>query len=188
MKYYTVEQVSKAIGKSPETVRRLLRNGEGPLAVAKPTTSKSGWKIPEDALKKFLATYPKYMTDFARDLLSPSSTLPLLIGGIIGGLVSFIALKGSKKVTSEMVKDHIQEELSNNEKIVKSKTNAIEKKKEEIEKKKEEIAKLQAEIDSLNLELTEAQTEVEKFSYALEELDFNEITESINKELDKKKC
>ena len=181
MKYYTVEQVSKAIGKSPETVRRLLRNGEGPLAVAKPTSSKSGWKIPEDALKKFLATYPKYMTDFARDLLSPSSTLPLLIGGIIGGLVSFIALKGSKKVTSEMVKDHIQEELSNNEKIVKSKTNAI-------EKKKEEIAKLQAEIDSLNLELTEAQTEVEKFSYALEELDFNEITESINKELDKKKC
>ena len=177
MKYYTVEQVSKAIGKSPETVRRLLRNSDIMLSIAKPTSSKSGWKIPEDALIKFLEKYPKYMTNAAKELLSSTATLPL-IAAVVSTVVSLLLLNKSKKVTSEMVQNYIKEELSKNEKIVTSKNKTI-------EKKKEEIAKLQAEIDSLNLELTEAQTEVEKYSFALEQLDFNEIAESINKELDK---
>ena len=176
MRYYTVEQVAEAIGKSPETVRRLLRDNNSILTAPKPTSSKSGWKIPEDSLRRFLETSPKYMTTAARDLLSSSSTIPFIIGGIVGGIVTILATRKKREVTADQIKEYINQEITKNEKNAK-------KVEQDISKKQKKINELQAEIDGLQIELENSQKTLRNYQYALSEINCEELAESINQNL-----
>ena len=58
MKTYTVNQISKMLGTSQETVRRWIRSGE--LKADRGASKKEGNVIKEDDFREFLRNHPKY--------------------------------------------------------------------------------------------------------------------------------
>lgn len=163
MKEYTVEEVSNALGKSPETVRRLIRTDK--IKVPAANSSKEGFKISEAALKEFLSSTPRYMTAAATSLIS-TPALPIALTGVITAVVAGIITKKNKKVTAQQVENHVKKQLEKNQKIAQENIAKI----HELEKKKE---KLQAELDH-------AETEIATYRQALDELDFEQIAKEIN--------
>lgn len=167
MKYYTVNQVAKALGKTDETVRNLIRTNQ--IKLPNQTPSKAGYKISDEALKEFLKNSPKYMTTAAASLIA-SPALPVAMAGIITSIVIGVVTKSKKKVTPERIKEMLQDTIEKNEKIV--------------VKKMKKISSLQAEIKEAEDELTAAEEAVTKYKRALEELDFSEIANEINQSID----
>ena len=160
---FTVEQVSDALGKSPETVRRLVRTDK--IQVPTRSSSKAEIKIPEESLKKFLSETPKYMTTKAANLLS-NNALPIAMAGIIAAIVASFLSGKSKKISADQVKKYVEKEIQKNESLVA--TNV------------KEINILKAKTKSLEAELERAEQQIANYKKALAELDFEDIAENIN--------
>lgn len=165
MNQYTVEEIAKLLGKSPETVRRLIRTGA--LSAPKINSTKEGFKITTEALKTFLDKYPKYLNKASAALIS-SGALALPMVGLVAGIVSGLMVKNKNNITADQV-----------EKIVINKVASLEKKSEDY------IAKIQAleqKKKELQDELEIIQNQILSYRNATKE-DFISIADNINENI-----
>ena len=161
MKMYTVKEVSELLSIDQETVRRWIRNGKLSATI---DSKKGGNKISQDALNKFLQSAPKYATKLTESISSPMG-LSFVIGGLLGGLIAAVLCDSKPKKLSD--KDV--------EKFLKDKITSCER---SIQDKKLKIKELEEEI-------TKNQKELEKYSIALNRLDFKVVAEQINNDIQK---
>lgn len=161
MKTYTVEQIANATGKSPETIRRLVRNKK--IKAPQKNSSKEGFLISEEALKDFFDEFPRYFTPAASLLLS--SSLPMAMPAILVG-VAASAINKNKQMTEKDVKYFVDKKIKENTKIVES--------------RKESIKKLKKEMKRLQSEMEKAQDNLSMYQRAINELNFKELADEVN--------
>lgn len=153
MQFYTVKQVAETLKTNEETVRRWIRTGK---LEAIQNSKKEGNLISADALNKFVKETPKY----TETLLKSSFAFSAILGGLLGGVVAFLDKNKKKKVTPQDI-----------ERVIKKK---IELHQNNIDKKTSTLKQLEKEIE-------EEKCELEKYKYALESLDLQEMAVEINK-------
>ena len=156
MAFYSVRQVAAMLGKDEETIRRWIRGGK---LAATQASKKGGTVITSADLKDFVSRFPKYAPAVAASLALSPATLSIIIGGLLVGLASIIKSKG--KLTEQDVEDFLERKIEAHEKAVLE--------------KKQEIEKLQQEIN-------ENEKNIEKYKYALVNLDLKLLAEEINDE------
>ena len=174
MKEYTVEEIAAAINRNPETVRRLLRSNA--IKANAPSSSKEGWRISQAALKEFLEKTPKYMTTAAAALVSSHAALPIALGGLITGVVTATILSRKKSVTAEQIKDYVSSEIKKSGQKVKQKE-------KQLKKMQMEMDDLKNRIETISKELDEAQGDLDSYSQALSQLNFDDLAVEINRKL-----
>lgn len=139
---------------NPETIRRWIRTGK---LNAVQYSRKSGNIISEDELQRFIRNTPKYASLATGALAATSFGLSLVAGGLVS---TFFLKKHTKVLPSDI-----------NRVITKNITDG----KASIKRKKEMINQLQGEI-------AEEQQRIERYEYALNNFDLQEIADEINKE------
>jgi len=158
---YTVKEVSELLSIDQETVRRWIRNGKLSASI---DSKKSGNRISQDALNKFLQSAPKYATKLTESITSPIG-LSFVVGGLLGGLIAaFLHDSNSKKISDKDVEKFLNEKIDSYEKSIQDKRNQI----KELEK-----------------EIIKSEKELEKYSIALNRLDFKVVAEQINNNIQK---
>lgn len=158
MAEYNVKQISEMLGINPETVRRWIRSGK---LAAEQSSKKDGNVVSQEALVSFLKEMPKY-SGFVAGLVAASAPMvgiPLVVGSLTGGLITAMGMKKGTKITAEYIQNYLSSEIR--------KLNTS------IAKKKETVKQLQADIDSEEQKIAE-------LTYAMENLDLQEIANSIN--------
>ena len=158
MASYTVKQIADMLNTNEETVRRWIRSGK---LDATWVSKKSGNVISSAALNKFIKETPKYAGALTAALVTSPIAMSVVVGGLLGGMIAFMDGKKNSSVSSADVKAFLKKKIASYEKSLKS--------------KKAELAKLQSEIDS-------EQQELEKYTYALENLDLNVLANEMNSE------
>ena len=139
MKSYSVEEISKMLGKNPETVRRWIRSGK---LKATQDSRKKGNLVTDAELSRFLRTSGK-MAAVAGGLLAGNPLLGLgaaLIGSSAATVYSAVANKNNADSIEQVSKEYLQEVLTG--KIIEC-NGAIKKKKAEITVLEEEIKEQQ---------------------------------------------
>lgn len=154
MDSYTVKQVAELLSTNEETVRRWIRSEK---LGASMTSKKSGHIITADALSHFVKTTPKYASALTSSAASSPFALSVIVGGLLGSM--FALVEGNKRVTAKDVEIFLKEKI-------KGHVQAIEKKEAQLQKIKAEIA--------------EERQNLEKYQYALENLDLSVIAENVN--------
>ena len=154
MNSYTVKQVSQLLKTNEETVRRWIRSGKLSATLE---SKKGGHTISSESLNDFINQAPKYAPILSASLAASTLTMSAVIGSVIGG---FLALADSNRnLSAGDVESFLKRKISVHEKSLK--------------KKEIQLRKLQEEIE------TESQ-DLAKYQYALENLDLNEIANSMN--------
>lgn len=156
MNSYTVRQIADMLKTNEETVRRWIRSGK---LVATQGSKKSGNVVTSAALNQFISETPKYAKAVAASLATSPFALSVVVGGLLGGLFSLMDENKAEAVTSTDVEDLLKRRISLHEKRLRTKKAAIQ--------------KLQAEID-------DEQQNLDKYQYALENLDLELIATEIN--------
>lgn len=154
MESYTVKQVSKLLKTNEETVRRWIRSGK---LTATLVSKKSGHTISADSLNAFVKQTPKYAPVLASSLAASTLTMSAVIGSVIGGLLALA--DSNRKVSAIDVESSLKRKISAQEKLLKKKEAQLKKLHEEIETERQDLA---------------------KYQFALDNLDLNEIAESMN--------
>ncbi len=152
---YTVKQVANMFKTNEETVRRWIRSGK---LTASRSSKKAGNVITSAALNQFVTKTPKYAAVLAASVATSPLALSALVGGLIGGIFALADTK-EDAITAVDVEKMIQREIA-------------------IHKKK--IEKKQAEVDKLQTEIRIEEQELEKYKYALENLDLKMMATEIN--------
>lgn len=156
MKTFTVKQVAEILKTNEETVRRWIRSGKLGATL---NSKKSGHVISADSLNRFLSSTPKYAATVKESFAVSPLALSIVMGSVLGGLV---ALTGNtKRVTSKDVERCIKEKIRDYEKSV--------------AKKEAQLAKLQEEI-------AQERQMMDKYQYALANLDLEAIADGVNAE------
>lgn len=153
MKTYTVRDISKMLGKNPETVRRWIRDGK---LKAGQDSRKGGNYVTEAELQKFLRGTPKYAA-LAGGLAAaalPGVGLPIAIGGIVGGILGFIGADINSKDGQIDPADVIRAVEKNIDKFNES----IERKRETIAQLEEEILADEQQIEALKVTLDQVKS------------------------------
>lgn len=154
MQFYTVKQVAEILNTNEETVRRWIRTGK---LEAIQNSKKEGNLISADALNKFVKETPKYN----ETLLKSTFGVSAIMGALLGGVVAFIDKNKKKKVTQQDIERVINKKIELHQKNIDKKTSALKQLEKEIEEEKSEL---------------------EKYKYALENLDLQKMAIEINKE------
>lgn len=154
MQFYTVKQVAEILKTKEETVRRWIRTGK---LEAIQNSKKEGNLISADALSKFVKETPKY----TETLLKSPFAFSAIIGGLFGAMVTLLNRNKKKMVTSQDIERVIKEKIEVHQKNIKIKTSALKQLEKEIESEK---------------------CELEKYTYALENLDLQEMANEMNKD------
>lgn len=154
MESYTVKQVAELLSTNEETVRRWIRSGKLGASL---TSKKSGHIITADALNNFVKTTPKYASALASSAASSPFAISVIVGSLLGSM--FALVEGNKRVTAKDVENFLK-------KKVKGHSQTIEKKEAQLQKIKAEIA--------------EERQNLEKYQYALDNLDLTVIAENVN--------
>lgn len=154
MNAYTVKQVAQILKTNEETVRRWIRSGKLSATL---TSKKTGHVITADALNHFIKQTPKYGTALTASVASSSVALSMLLGGLIGSLIALV--DSDKKTTAKDVEGFLKKKINAHEK-------SLTKKEMQVQKLKEEIA--------------EERRELERYQYALNNLDLNVVAEKMN--------
>lgn len=158
MATYTVKQISEMLKTSEETVRRWIRTGA--LGAEKATSRKKGSTVSAEDLTRFIAKNPKFTAAATASLaFSSPAIISVVIGGLAGGLLSLPDSKKSKDISSKDVEAFLNKKIHAHERKIKALT-------ENLERIQEEIS-----IEKLNLE---------KYKYAIENLDLNVIADEVN--------
>lgn len=158
---YTVKEVSELLSIEQETVRRWIRSGK--LSATK-DSKKSGNRISQDALNKFLQSAPKYSTKVAGSISSQIG-LSFVVGGLLGGLIAaFLRDSNKKKISDKDIENFLNDKIFSYKKSIRD--------------KKIQIKELEKEI--INIE-----KELEKYTIALNNLDFNVVADQINNNIQK---
>ena len=147
MDFYTVKQVAQLLKTNEETVRRWIRSGK---LTASLTSKKGGHVISGEALDVFVKEMPKYAPILAMSLAATSFTMSAVIGSVIGGLIAVADL--SKKVTAKDVESFLKKKIAAQQKSLERKEAQLKKLQEEIEQDRKGIAKYQFALENLDLE------------------------------------
>lgn len=156
---YTVKQISELLDVDSETVRRWIRAQK--LKGTK-NSKKTGFVVSESELKRFLNSIPKY-SGIAAGLVAtavPTVGVPIAVGTLLGSLAGSFWVGKDKCITPNDIIDHIHNEIL--------KTNLA-------------IYQKQATIQQLQVEIEENSRYIERLQNLLENADFNEMTEKINR-------
>lgn len=157
MNSYTVKQIADMLKTNEETVRRWIRSGK---LVATQDSKKSGNVVSSEALKQFVKKTPKYAPIVAASLVSTPIAMSFVVGSLLGNLYTMVKEKDNESVTSKDVENFLKKKI------------AIHKK--QIEKKEEELKIIQEKIE-------EEKRDIEKYQYALDNLDLKLLVDEINK-------
>ena len=156
MTFYTVKQIANMLKTNEETVRRWIRSGK---LVASQNSKKGGNIVSSEALNQFIKNTPKYAPIIAASLSTTPMALSVVVGGLLGGLIALKdEIKG--KVSETDVEAFLKKKISAHEKNIK--------------RKKVELEKLQMEIE-------EEQQNLDKYQYALNNLDLKLIASEMSK-------
>ncbi len=158
---YNVRQISELLNVDTETVRRWIRTNK--LKGTK-TSKKTGFVVPEAELKRFLNNIPKY-SGVAAGLMAatiPGVGFPITAGALVAKIISSLFINNNRDntVTSDDIIDYV---------------------KEEIKKEKAMILQKEEAIQQLKIEIQEKQEHIEGLRYLLDNTDFQQIADSINK-------
>lgn len=158
---YNVKQISELLDVDSETVRRWIRTNK--LKGTK-SSKKAGFVVSEAELKRFLNNVPKYSGIAAGLMVTalPGVGFPIAAGALFGSLIRSIINNGNNEIT-----------VTSNDII-----NYI---KKEVEKESATILQKKSAIQQLELEIKEKQKHVEELQYLLENANFQQISDSINK-------
>ena len=156
MKNYTVKQIAEMLKTNEETVRRWIRSGKLGASLA---SKKEGHVITADSLNKFINATPKYASAIAGTFAASPLALSVAIGSVLGGLVTLIGT--AKQVTEKDVENCIKKRISEHE---------------------HNVIKKEAQVAKLIEEIAAERKEIEKYQYALENLDMSVIADSVNAE------
>lgn len=154
MDSYTVKQVSQLLKTNEETVRRWIRSGKLPATLV---SKKGGHTISAESLNYFVKQTPKYAPILAASLTASTLTMSAVIGSVIGGLLALA--DSNRNVSAKDVEAFLKKKIAAQEKSLKKKEAQLQKLQEEIENERQGLA---------------------KYQYALENLDLNEIADSMN--------
>lgn len=154
MDSYTVKQVSQLLKTNEETVRRWIRSGKLPATLV---SKKGGHTISAESLNYFVKQTPKYAPILAASLAASTLTMSAVIGSVIGGLLALA--DSNRNVSAKDVEAFLKKKIAAQEKSLKKKEAQLQKLQEEIESERQGLA---------------------KYQYALENLDLNEIADSMN--------
>ena len=158
MNSYTVKQIADMLKTNEETVRRWIRSGK---LVATQDSKKTGNVISSESLKQFIKKTPKYAPIVAASFVSTPIAMSFVVGSLLGSLYAMVKEKDNESVTSKDVENFLKKKI------------AIHKK--QIEKKEEEIKSIQEKIE-------EDKQNIEKYQFALDNLDLESLANEINKE------
>lgn len=158
MKSYSVKEIADILNTNPETVRRWIRSGKLSSTM---TSNKSGNMVSADSLNKFIKETPKYATQLAGSMMSSPIALSLVVGGIIGSLVSSVILSDKKKIKKEDVQKSLNRQIVDCEK---------------------RIADNKTKLKQLKLKIETDESSLQQLRFALENLDLDTIAQEINKE------
>ena len=149
MNFYTVKQIANMLKTNEETVRRWIRSGK---LVASQNSKKGGNIVSSDSLNQFIKKTPKYAPIIAASLTTTPMALSVVIGGLLSGL---IALKDEKKgnVSEADVEVFLKKKISLHEKNIKRKNVELEKLQMEIEEERENLDKYKYALNNLDLKL-----------------------------------
>lgn len=141
MKTYSVKQIAKMLNKNPETVRRWIREGK---LQAVQVSRKGGNSVSEEALKKFLETFPMQLSQVgAAMMISPVLGTTTLAGRLVASyLISYYSAQ-KQSVTRIKKEDFIAFLSANADKVRES----ISQKETLIKQTEDEIAELQSQLD-----------------------------------------
>ena len=156
---YTVKQVAEILKTDEETVRRKIRAGE---LAAMQTSRKGGNEITDANLDRFIAKNPKYIEVAAATLASSPAIMSIVIGGLIGSLLSFAQRKKAKTITSKDVELFLNKRMLEHE---------------------EKIQGLLAEIEQIQEKISLERLTLEKYRRTIENLDLDLIANEINSKL-----
>ena len=120
--------------------------------------------MPEAELKRFLNNIPKY-SGVAAGLMAatiPGVGFPITAGALVAKIISSLFINNNRDntVTSDDIIDYV---------------------KEEIKKEKATILQKEEAIQQLKIEIQEKQEHIEGLRYLLDNTDFQQIADSINK-------
>lgn len=158
MTEYNVKQISEMLEINPETVRRWIRSGK---LAAEQSSKKDGNVVTQEALVGFLKSMPKY-SGLVGGLVAASAPMigiPLVMGSLAGGIVTAMGMKKGTKITADYIQNYLSSEVK--------KLNSS------IAKKKDTVKQLQADIEAEEQRIAE-------LTYALENLNLQEIADGIN--------
>lgn len=153
MKTYTVRDISKMLGKNPETVRRWIRDGK---LIADQSSRKGGNYVTEAELQKFLRNTPKYAAlagSIAAEAV-PVVGPTIAIGGLVGGILGMIDIDSKSKEMQIDPGDVIKAVEKNIEQC----HNNISRKRETISQLENEILIEEQQIEALKVTLDQVRT------------------------------
>ena len=159
MKNYTVKQISELLNTNPETVRRWIRSGK---LAASQNSKKGGNIISEEALVQFLHATPKYagLAAILASAAVPSLSTPAVMSAFLGSMVTGLYKTYRRQITPDQIKQYLQKQTAKSKKTIRE--------------KQKQIRKLQEEIQS-------EQEHLDKYAYALENFDLEEMAEELNR-------
>ena len=155
---YTVKQVADMLNTNEETVRRWIRSGKLEATL---TSKKSGNVISSHALNKFIKKSPKYSSTVTSSILTSPIAMSVVIGGLLGSMLVLMSSKAQNNISSNDVEVFIKKKISSHEK--------------RLQMKKAELIKIQEDIQI-------EENEIEKYKYALDNLDLQVIANEMNNE------
>ncbi|MBQ7197174.1 MAG: helix-turn-helix domain-containing protein [Synergistaceae bacterium] len=159
-KYYTVADVAKILGLTEYTVRKKIR--EGQLDALKGASDRDGYKIPVEALTKYLSEEKHIgISDLGFAALPVIAGVGLGIAGLIGGMVRSNA-KSKNKKDLKKIRDLSIESLRDEIEATQYYIQALELDGEEITKENQKrILESKAKIKTLERQIKEIQIKYE---------------------------
>lgn len=157
MSNYTVKQIANMLKTNEDTVRRWISMGK--LAATK-SSKKSGYVITSEALNAFIKNTPKYAPMVIDSVSKSPMAVPIILGGLLGGLIGLLDDITEPVITEADIKKHIEKKIKVSRENINKKTQALKKLQREIELEKKSL---------------------EKYQYALENIDLSQMAEEINK-------
>lgn len=151
MKTYTVKEISKMVGKNPETVRRWIRDGK---LKADQDSRKGGNYVTEAELQRFLKKTPKYaaLAGGIAAAAMPVVGWPIAIGGIVGGILGLLDSDTKDKdvpIDPETVMKAVQDNIAQCQETIEKKREAIAQLEDEIKIEEQRIEALEVTLDQV---------------------------------------
>ena len=152
-KIYTVTEVAEIFQTNPETVRKWIKTDK--LLAIKGGSKKEGMRISEESLKKFLTDSPKYtkpaLTTALAALITGGTAIAgsLIVAGLLAKQKKEADLQSTKVKSSDLIK-LLQNEIQQEQVILKSKKEELNSLQKEIKQHEDRIDYVKSMISDLS--------------------------------------